>query len=139
MQNILNFNKNKNKFKFFRNPIYTTLIYYEDVIKHISILQIFLFLKHIKCMYTCISMVFIYIHTHTHYFFWIRGNFTSLQSAFCGLRWWNKTLAISGSYKRCTPWLEFETCCADLELFVITLRPLGTIYTHYCLTINYSH
>jgi hypothetical protein len=86
MQNILNFNKNKNKnkFKFFRNPVYTTLIYYEDVIKHNSILQIFLFFKHIKCMYTCISMVYIYIYIH--FFFWIRGNLTPLESVFCGLR-----------------------------------------------------
>jgi len=48
------------------------------------------------------------------------------ESAFCGLRWGSKTPAVPGSYKRCTPWLELETCNADPKPFAITLRPLGT-------------
>jgi hypothetical protein len=48
------------------------------------------------------------------------------ESALCGLRWGSKTSAVPGSYKRCTPWLELETCCADPKFFVITLRFLGT-------------
>jgi hypothetical protein len=36
--------------------------------------------------------------------------------------WASKTLAVPDSYKRCTPWLELETCYADLKLFIITLR-----------------
>jgi len=49
-----------------------------------------------------------------------------LESVFCGSRWVSKTPVIPGSYKRCTPWLELETSCADLKPFAITLRPLGT-------------
>jgi hypothetical protein len=48
------------------------------------------------------------------------------ESALYGPRWASKTPAVPGSYKRCTPWLELETWCADLKPFVITLRPLGT-------------
>jgi hypothetical protein len=59
------------------------------------------------------------------FFFWIRGNLTSPESALCGLRWGSKTPAVPGSYKRCTPWLELKTCCADPKPFAITLRPLG--------------
>jgi hypothetical protein len=49
------------------------------------------------------------------------------KSALCGSRWASKTPAVPDSYKRCTPWLELETCCAHLKPFVITLRPLGTM------------
>jgi len=38
-------------------------------------------------------------------------------------RWTSKTPVVPGSYRRCTPWLELETCCADLKLFAITPRP----------------
>jgi hypothetical protein len=55
------------------------------------------------------------------------------ESVFCGSRWMSKTLTISGSYKRCTPWLELETCCADLRPFAITLRPLRT---RLCLVLH---
>jgi hypothetical protein len=48
------------------------------------------------------------------------------ESALCGSRWENKTPAVSSSYKRCTSWLEFETCCANLKPFTITLRPSKT-------------
>jgi hypothetical protein len=59
-------------------------------------------------------------------FFWIRGNLTSSESVLCGCRWGNKTPVVPDSYKRCTPWLELETCCADFKPFTITLRFLGT-------------
>jgi len=49
------------------------------------------------------------------------------ESTLCGSRWTSKTPAVPDSYKRCTPWLELETCCAHLKPFVITLRPLGTM------------
>ena len=48
------------------------------------------------------------------------------ESVLCGSRWASKTSAVPGSYKRCTPWLELETCCADLKSFVITPRCLKT-------------
>ena len=41
------------------------------------------------------------------------------KSALCGLRWVSKTPAVPGSYKRCTPWLELETCCANLKPFTL--------------------
>jgi len=47
------------------------------------------------------------------------------ESALCGPRWGSKTPAVPGSYKRCMPWLELETCCIDLKPFAITLRPLA--------------
>jgi len=50
----------------------------------------------------------------------------SLKSVLYGPRWASKIPAVSGSYKRCTPWLELETCCVDLKLFSITLRSLET-------------
>ena len=31
-----------------------------------------------------------------------------LESLLCGSRWMGKTSAVPDSYKRCTPWLEFE-------------------------------
>jgi len=48
------------------------------------------------------------------------------ESVLCGPRWGSKTPSVPGSYKRCTPWLEFGTCCADLKPFTITLCPLRT-------------
>jgi hypothetical protein len=48
------------------------------------------------------------------------------KSTLCGPRWASKTPAVPSSYKRCTPWLELETCCVDLKSFAITLRPLRT-------------
>jgi len=45
-----------------------------------------------------------------------------LKSIFYGFRWASKTPAISGFYKRCTPWLELKVYCADLKFFVITPR-----------------
>jgi hypothetical protein len=50
----------------------------------------------------------------------------SLKSVLCGTRWTSKIQVVPGSYKRYMPWLELETCYADLKLFIITLRPLGT-------------
>jgi len=47
------------------------------------------------------------------------------ESALCRPRWASKTLAVPDSYKRCTSWLELETCYADLKPFAITLRPLN--------------
>ena len=52
-----------------------------------------------------------------------------LKSVLCGSRWASKTPAVPDSYKRCTPWLELETYCADLKLFAITLRPLPSFFS----------
>jgi len=66
---------------------------------------------------------------NSFFFFWIRGNLTLLESApllesvLCGSRWGSKTPAVPGSCKRCTPWFELETCCADLKPFTNTLHP----------------
>jgi hypothetical protein len=70
-------------------------------------------------------------HFFFFFFFWIRGNLTSPESALCGPRWGSKTPAVPGSYKKCTPWLELETCCADLKPFAITLRPLRTRFSFF--------
>ena len=48
------------------------------------------------------------------------------KSVLCEPRWASKIMVIPDFYKRCTSWLELETCCVDLKLFTITLRPLGT-------------
>jgi hypothetical protein len=64
-----------------------------------------------------------------YFFFFLNSRKPHLpKSALCEPRWVSKTPAVPGSYKRCTPWLELETCYADLKLFAITLRPLGTLY-----------
>jgi len=72
---------------------------------------------------------FSYSFSHkTHYlyfFFWIQGNITPRKAHFVGPGE-SKTPTVSGSYKRCTLWLELQTCCADLKLFTITLQPLKT-------------
>jgi hypothetical protein len=53
------------------------------------------------------------------------------ESILCRSRWESKTPAVPDSYKRYTPWLELETCCADLKPFNITLCPLETFpYTY---------
>jgi hypothetical protein len=52
------------------------------------------------------------------------------ESVFYRHRWASKTPNVPGSYKRCTPWLELETCCADLKRFAITLRPLKTLFSN---------
>jgi len=39
----------------------------------------------------------------------------SPESVFCRPRWASKTPAVPDSYKRCTPWLELEICCAGLD------------------------
>jgi hypothetical protein len=67
---------------------------------------------------TC-SRIYIYI------FFFLLEETPPSESALYGFRWASKTSAVSSSYKRCTPKLELETCCADLKPFVITLRPFG--------------
>jgi hypothetical protein len=53
-----------------------------------------------------------------------------LKSIFCGLRWASKTSIVSDSYKRYRPWIELETCCADLKSFAITLHLLGTVLSN---------
>jgi hypothetical protein len=58
----------------------------------------------------------------TSLFFFKFEETPSLKSIFYGFRWASKTLAISGFYKRCTPWLELKVYCADLKFFVITPR-----------------
>jgi len=75
------------------------------------------------------------------FFFWIRENLISLESVLCGSRWGSKTLDIPGSYKRCMPWLELETYCADLKPFIITLVS-GTqaLYSSFqCIQTSLSH
>jgi hypothetical protein len=42
------------------------------------------------------------------------------KNTLCGSRWASKTPAVPDSYKRCTLWLELETCCIDLKPFAIT-------------------
>jgi len=88
-----------------------------------------------KNTYNMFFLLIYMLYSHTIlFFFLIRGHLTLPESALCGPRWGSKTPAVPGSYKRCTPWLELETCCADLKPFDITLRPLGT----YCHTIGYT-
>jgi hypothetical protein len=65
-----------------------------------------------------------------YFFFWIRGNPTPWKAHFVGPDERVKP------YKRCKPWLELETCCADLKPFTITLRPLGTKFSQYPHTLN---
>jgi len=74
----------------------------------------------------CRQSIYIYIYI---LFFGFEETLFS-KSVFYGLRWASKTPAILDSYKRCTFWLEFKTCCADLKPFIITSRRLGTIYIY---------
>jgi len=69
------------------------------------------------------------MHATTHLFFFILDSrkLHPPKNAFYRPRWASKISAIPGSYKRCTPWLELETCCADLKPFAITLRLLGQL------------
>jgi hypothetical protein len=59
------------------------------------------------------------------------------KNIFCEFRWACKTLNVLNSYKRCTSWLELETCCADLEPFIITLRLLETYFVLSITQITY--
>jgi hypothetical protein len=69
-------------------------------------------------------------HTHTHdniysrqyliFFFLNLRKPHFFKNILCKSRWGRKTPAVSGFYKRCTPWLELETCYTDLKSFVIT-------------------
>jgi len=52
------------------------------------------------------------------YFFFEFEKPHPLESVFYGFRRASKTPVIPGSYKRCTPWLELETCCADLKPYI---------------------
>jgi hypothetical protein len=88
-----------------------------DVLYFCFVLRRFLYLD-------CWSLFFNFIILC---FFYSRKPHLS-KSALCGSRWASKTSTIPYSYKRCTPWLELKTCCADLKLFVITLRPLRTLF-----------
>ena len=49
-----------------------------------------------------------------------------LKTVLCGSRWVSKTPVVSGFYKKCMSWLELEICYANLKLFVIMQRFLGT-------------
>jgi hypothetical protein len=60
------------------------------------------------------------------FFFFYSRKLYFLKNIFCGFRWASKTPAVPDSYKRCTPWLELESCSANLKSFAITLRPLRT-------------
>jgi len=68
-----------------------------------------------------------------YFFFWFEETPTP-ESVFCGPRWVSKTLAVPGSYKRCTSWLELETCYANFKPFVITPRSLEAIFFSNCNT-----
>jgi hypothetical protein len=63
---------------------------------------------------------------HMFFFFLDSRKPHSSESVLCGPRWASKNPAVPDSYKRCTSWLELETCCADLKPFTITLRLLRT-------------
>jgi len=51
----------------------------------------------------------------------------SSKSILCGFRWESKIPAVLSSYKRCTPLLELETCCANLKSFTITCTIINII------------
>jgi hypothetical protein len=55
-----------------------------------------------------------------HNFFFYSRKSHSPKNALCRPRWASKTSAIPGFYKRCTSWLELETCYADLKSFAIS-------------------
>jgi hypothetical protein len=77
-------------------------------------------------------------HAPTNYFFFfldLRKSYLS-KNAFYGFRWTSKTPTVPNSYKRCTSWLELETCCADLKLFAITSHPLRPI--NYPLHVHFN-
>jgi len=77
-------------------------------------------------------------HAPSNYLFFFFGfeKIYFLKSVLCGSRWTSKTSAIPSSYKRCTPWLELETCCANLKLFAITPYPLRP--TNYPLHVHFN-
>jgi hypothetical protein len=54
------------------------------------------------------------------FFFFLIRETPPPESALCGLRWTSKTPAVPGSYKRCTSWLELETCCENLFQYLLT-------------------
>jgi len=83
-------------------------------------------------------------------YFFIFGfeKFYLLKNILCRSRWASKTPAVPDFYKRCTPWLKLETCCADLKSFTITLRPFGTkwqilnalkLYIFFILSVLFFH
>ena len=71
------------------------------------------------------------------FFFFNLRKLHLLKSVFYGLRWASKIPAVSDSYKRCTPWLELETCYTDLKSFAITLYPLRTWNDYYVIYRKY--
>jgi hypothetical protein len=69
--------------------------------------------QHVFCLKNinvCKSITFFFFDLRKPHF---------LESVLCRFRWASKTLTVPGSYKRCTSWLELETCCADLKPFGI--------------------
>jgi len=60
-----------------------------------------------------------------------------LKSVFYRFREASKTSAVPSSYKRCTSWLELETCCADLKSFIITLCLLRIWNDYYIIYRKY--
>jgi len=62
------------------------------------------------------------------FFLDLRKSYLS-KNIFYRSRWGSKTLSVPDSYKKCTSWLELETCYANLKPFIITLRLLGTLWT----------
>jgi hypothetical protein len=79
--------------------------------------------SYLICTISCLSI------RNISFFFFDSRKPHLLESTLCRPRWASKTPAVPGSYKRCTLWLELETCCADLKPFAITLCPLGTFET----------
>ena len=70
----------------------------------------------------------IYIYIYIYIFFFLNSRKSHFpESVFCGSKWASKIPVVPGSYKRCTPWFELETCYADLKPFAITPRYLGTL------------
>jgi len=91
-------------------------------------------MKHMRCRLT--SHTSVYVQAPTNFFFFDLRKPYFLKNIFCESMWANKTLAVPSSYKRCTSWLELETCCADLKLFAITPHPLRPI--NYPLHVHFN-
>jgi len=73
----------------------------------------------IKRVFVFLAQTFFFLNSRKPY---------PLESVLCGSRWASKTPAVPDSYKKCTPWLELETCYADLKLFAIMLCSLGHFF-----------
>jgi hypothetical protein len=108
---------------------------YNWLLKWLFSIEIYIVKKIIFILFKILFYQISYLKQHISWrFFLIQGNL--LESIFYGLRWVNKTPAVPDSYKKYTPWLELETCYADLKLFTITLHFLRTIFPEDAVTQN---